>query len=622
MFDQIITSLKEKVTLSHQMIERIYQQYEKGEITQSEAKKLAINLISRLESSKNEYFFIFDDEYLMIYHINPKLQGTNVKELTDINGKKLIQEMLKQTQEKNEALVDYYWNKPQSEIIAHKFTYAKRFEPWKWNIATGVYVDDVEERFKEYTNKMYLNLIIIFILSLVAFYIFITFIRKNLKIVEKIQENLEKGIFILPKMKVSNDEIGLLQNSIIKATEHISKLFDRIMPSSIMVENVSYDLKCLSNELKESIQNQHQHFEQISASIEETSVTINEIAKIIQETSRDSSDAMNLVNNTIAMLNETSKTINKIFNLFEDLNHQFDNIQKNSQNVEDILKIIQEIANQTNLIALNASIEAAKSGEKGSRFSVIAEEIRKLSQNSKESSQQIAQTIKDITNSIINFRDQIHNFGNDIIQTKSNFDKFNQILQKLITSFQNINLKISHFASSLEELNVASKDITKNVEINLSESEKILKLSEKSKELNLKLTEALDDFREATKGIKTANYNKYIFDLAKTDHIIFKDKVENFIDGSIQMSEHQLSDYTQCRFGKWYYGDDSTSYRHLKEFSEIEEPHKNFHNLCKEIYHHVKRKEISKARELFNQVESESKKVIEYLDKLKSYNFE
>ncbi|GIX41803.1 MAG: hypothetical protein KatS3mg129_1536 [Leptospiraceae bacterium] len=254
----------------------------------------------------------------------------------------------------------------------------------------------------------------------------------------------------------------------------------------------------------------------------------------------------------------------------------------------------------------------------GSRFSVIAEEIRKLSMNSKESMKEISLLINKILENINNFKDQIDHFGNDVNLAVDNFQQLHIVLNNVVQAFRNINIKISQLASSTEELSTASKEIARNVEMNLNETEKILHLSENTSNSAKDLLEILDELRNTTMNIKTKSYNNYIFDLAITDHEIYLNKIEEFIQDKINLSKEEISEYTKCRFGKWYYSDDSLQFRDKIEFRLIEEPHKKVHELAKKIYELKNQNQLKETEEYYQEILKESQKIMELLIQLKT----
>ncbi len=545
----------------------------------------------------------------MKYHPNPKLIKTDVSKLKDEQGNFILIDLLNQLQFANEAFTEYRWNKPDSNIIAKKITFAYKND--NWIIASGIYVDDIENQIRALTNKIYIYSTVIFLIGILITFVLVIFITRTIKHAQEVFHNIQQGNYNIRYQKVSNDEIGLLYQSLYQVIENISKIFDKIIPVSIKLEETIQNLNTISNVFQNSMEIQHKNFSQISASTEETSVTIDEISRLIQQTNKESTDSMQLCNNTLSISDKTNQLLENTNQIFINLKQHFMDIQKSSKEIEEILNIIREISNQTNLIALNASIEAAKSGERGSRFSVIAEEIRKLSMNSRDSILQISNTIQKIIIRINEFTEQIQNFESDFSITKENINKLNEVLKTVIHSFQKINLSINQFASATEELNVASRDIAKNIEMNLLESEKVLQQSNQIVDLNGQLTEIIESLRMATMGIKTKSYNRFIFDIAKTDHLVWVEYIVQFLKNKKNLKENELANHYQCRFGKWYYSSDSNEFKNYEVFKQIEEPHKKIHEIGSEI---VKLKNQGKSKEAWEKFE-ELKQISEIIQK-------
>ncbi|GIX41802.1 MAG: hypothetical protein KatS3mg129_1535 [Leptospiraceae bacterium] len=355
-------NLKEKVIMAAQISDSIVDKYRKGLIEKNEAEQEIISIFSKVTPSENEYYFIFDQNNRMIYHPDENLKGKDISNLKDIKGKLIIKDIQEKLKENNEAITDYYWQKPNSNIIAPKITYAYKIPNTNWIIASGIYLDDLKNTVLHLTKKIYYYLAMIFVISIIISYWLIFMITRRLKKSRFLYEKVQKGNFILKEENFYNDEFGLLQQALYKTIDYISSIFDKIIPLSLKLEDNAKNLKDVSKKTRDSVEVQYKNFEQISASVEETSVTIREISKLLNETSLESTNSMEICNKTLSVSKETNQIIEKIHQLFIELSKQFIVIQKDSTDIQKVLELLNEMANQTNLISLNASIEAAKSG--------------------------------------------------------------------------------------------------------------------------------------------------------------------------------------------------------------------------------------------------------------------
>lgn len=242
-------------------------------------------------------------------------------------------------------------------------------------------------------------------------------------------------------------------------------------------------------------------------------IKVEEIAENNEKIAHESSTAVTEISQ---MLTTTRENITSVANVIDALN-------LDSKKVTESLSMIAEIADQTNLLALNASIEAARAGEHGRGFSVVADEVKALSNRTKETADEIASVLKSFAKRM-----------EDITREAENS-------QKLTAEVDTI---VSDFRVSFDEL---------------SES--------------------------ASNTITVVSYtkNKVFAALAKVDHIIYMQNGYILLNGNTEAQEAVDVNHENCRLGKWYYeGDGAKIFSNTRSFKALESYHKNVHNYVQE----------------------------------------
>jgi len=233
-------------------------------------------------------------------------------------------------------------------------------------------------------------------------------------------------------------------------------------------------------------------------------------------------------------LNEASSDFDKSTDLLRDINqslHEIENEAKSScasveqlkhvtQNISNFVNVINDISEQTNLLALNAAIEAARAGEQGRGFAVVADEVRSLAQKTNDTTKQIASMV-----------------GTIIAET------------------ENVDKNISAMDAKSQAVSESSRSVLNTVDELLLLSKEMYTIVGRSS-------------------------NDSFIQTVKLDHVVWKSGVYKLFLGMSNQSIDDFADHTQCRLGKWYYqGDGSRLYSQHKIFKELEDPHKRVH-LC------------------------------------------
>lgn len=333
-----------------------------NELTEDEAKSQALAIIKTLRYKGSEYFWINDTHPKMVMHpFRPELDGKDLSDFKDPNGKKLFVEMTKVVASADKSgFVDYEWARPKSDKPVPKISYVSLFEPWGWIIGSGIYVDDINELIAANKNNslFYLGLSILFLIS-VSLYSAINQINKWIVPIQNVMQQLESESHSLSA----------------SATQ----------------------IKTSSTDLEGAGQEQQGAVTQISASIEEinsmmltgtkTAESSNEIASQTANLSKEGMAAIYKVKDSLSAISSTNQ------NTVESIKNMANEIKAMSSAMEEIstkASMINEIVFQTKLLSFNASVEAARAGEHGKGFSIVAEEIASLAKRSGESAQEIA----------------------------------------------------------------------------------------------------------------------------------------------------------------------------------------------------------------------------------------
>lgn len=508
--------LKTIMDITLQNSSAIYKaQKEKG-VPDEKIKEAILDKFEELRffNDKSGYIFVYEyDGTNVLLPTNKTLKGTNMIGMKDSNGKFFLKELV-ETAQKGGGIVKYEFPKIKDGKPFPKFAYSVPFAPYNWMLGTGIYVDSLDAEISKLQGQIDKNIksqMVAFMV--ISFSLIVLFIGLALFIIRKTitnplntlisrADNLSSGDGDLTRKLAidGNDEIAEASASINRFIEKVRILISEAKNLSNENSSISHELSSTSLEVGKAVETSMQI---VGNTTNKATSLKNEMKESIGE-AKEGKEGLLKANHylheaNVAILSLT-KDIQQSAATEIELAHKIQQLSHDAEQVKEVLVVIGDIADQTNLLALNAAIEAARAGEHGRGFAVVADEVRKLAERTQKSLQEINATINVIVQAIVDSSDSMSANSKKVeslavtasdVEGKINnmfqvMDSATKVSDKTVENYLHTSKDIESMIEGVGKINDISSQNARSVEEIASAAEHLSRMTET---LNLKLSE-------------------------------------------------------------------------------------------------------------------------------------
>ncbi len=401
---------------------------------------------------------------------------------------------------------------------------------------------------------------------------------------------------------------------------NLNKMTDRLAEMTSEVAESSNAMLVSVEQVRASIGAQSSGAAQQAASVNETTATLEQIKATSQQTLEKASalkevadrarvegdQGLGAVEAAVTAMRHTRGQVEAIAGHIGVLNERL-------QQIGDITNAVGELASQSKMLALNASIEAAKAGDAGRGFAVVAEEVRDMAEQSRQATTQVQNILAEIRNAAARAVRAVEEGNEGADRGASLADRagetlhsLNRVIHDTAMASQQIVAAVRQEAAGIDQIRIAMGDISQV-------TSQFVAATHQTEAAANQLTDYAALLQNMVRLFQVGGA-RFDFDRARTLHRTWVVKLESFLAGRESFAEEEAVSHHHCQLGRWYDSEGLQRYGHIPEMLALDAPHRELHELIHEVVQQQNSGRQPNAAQVMNRVRSLSGRIVELLD--------
>lgn len=462
------TLLRTEIEIGSQIV-----QYQLAQGNEQDVK----NALRDVTFGEDGYYFIYDTDGVSIFHalLGDAIEGQNKIGMTDPNGKKIIVGLLEQAQKGGGSFI-YDFKKPNTTGLVEKIGYAAMIPGTNWMIGTGTYMDDIEIELEEYQQTMaehlsekmttltLLSLLLLGLATVAALYAANNMVKPIHRMVQSLDDIAKGEGDLTRRLEIdTHDEIGQLGESFNVFVSKLHSIISGVVDVTSDVKTASSDINSQTLLIEDKLLKHNHETELVVTAITEMSATSHEVAQNTTQVAVSTQAATKEVANAQDCVDVSLSEVSNLMGEINQAAEQVNSLSEQSKKINSVLSVIGGIAEQTNLLALNAAIEAARAGEQGRGFAVVADEVRSLASRTQDSTLEINEMLSELHNLVTSAVGAMQASQQSCNRSVESSRAISESLGAVTTSVTTINDMSTQIATAATEQSSVTEEINRNV---------------------------------------------------------------------------------------------------------------------------------------------------------------
>ncbi|MFA0015357.1 methyl-accepting chemotaxis protein [Vibrio lentus] len=438
-----------------------------GTLEEQQAKQLATRLLRNNIYKDNEYVYVADENMTFVATpLDPQLHGTSFNDFKDGDGNSVGQLIQRVLGNRTGQIVEYTWTQKLPDgTIEEKLSIAEKTPHWGWVVGTGIGFNEVNARF--WSTAQWQLFLCVVIAGLILSSLIVS-IKRMLALLGGEPKDVREAVQAVAEGRIQTSfETQAINGSIYHAVQQMSKslaeLVSNLNASMLALRGELQRVEDRAGSIAQLTETQQQSTEMIATAMTEMASSANNVADSAGDTARNTDEADKQSQHTQRLIHNTVDNIQGLAGQLGIASEAVANLDSDVHNIVKVLDVIGDIAEQTNLLALNAAIEAARAGEQGRGFAVVADEVRNLAGRTQSSTKEIQLMINNLQEGSRNAIKTMEVCATTSESTVTESQNASEALQQIVVALESISSMSHQIATAAAEQTQVSDDISKRI---------------------------------------------------------------------------------------------------------------------------------------------------------------